>query len=179
MKIEDLLNERKNQLDVEEPPLEAWDQISKGVSKEQHSVSMWWKVAAILLVALSLGLLVNNQILKGEVEKLASLGDLSEEYSSIENDYLTQINQIEKAIPIVQLKNKDEYQWLFEELSLLEEINTMYRSDIGKVDDAQLVRILIDYYEKKIKLLKKLELEVERNSKQIKNEATTNDHISI
>ncbi len=179
MKIEELINERKDQLDIEQPPEDAWGGIKQKWQQKQTKTTIWWKVAAILMVALSIGLFINNQHLKREVSKLASLSDFSDKYSIIEKSYITEIKSIENNIPIMELKTQEEYQWLFEELTLLEEVNNMYRSDIGKVNEEQLVGILIDYYEKKIKLLKKLELELERNSKQTKNEATINDHISI
>ncbi|MEQ9231256.1 MAG: hypothetical protein RIF46_11290, partial [Cyclobacteriaceae bacterium] len=56
------------------------------------------------------------------------------------------------------------------ELEALEEINKQYRADIGtEADEELLVNALIDYYEKKIRLLKKLELEINRQ----KNEERT------
>lgn len=179
MKIDELIKQRKDQLDVEHAPPEVWQGISAELKKPKTSHFQWWKVAAIIFICFSIGLFVQNRLLQNQVDELASLGDISEEYSVMENDYITQVNQLQSAIPINELKEQEDYKWIFEELKILEEINTMYRSDIGKVNKEQLVGVLIDYYEKKIKLLKKLELEIERNEKRNTNEKATTDHIRI
>ena len=179
MKIDDLIRNRKDELDVESPPPEVWQAINNDIKRPDLKSFQWWKVAAVIFVCFSIGLLIQNRLLQSQVDELASLGDFSEEYSKIETDYVSQVSQLEGTIPLEEIKASEEYAWVFEELKMLEEINTMYRSDIGKVSQEQLVAVLIDYYEKKIKLLKKLELEIERNSKQNKNEKTDNDLIRI
>ena len=177
MKIEELLKARKDQLDVEAPPLDAWEGISKQLRSFDSTSFRWWRVAAIIFVCTSIGLLIQNRVLQSNMEELASLGDISSEYSKIEQDYIHQVNQLESTLPLAEINKDESYQWLLEELTTLDEINEMYRSDIGKVSEEQLVAVLIDYYEKKIKLLKKLELEIERNSKQKSNEKTNTNYI--
>ncbi len=179
MKIDKLIKQRSKQLDVESPPPEVWQAIQKEIRKPQQSTFQWWKVAAILFICFSIGLLIQNRLLQTKVDELASLGDLSEEYSAMEYEYLTQVSMLEETLPLDQIRAKAQYSWIFEELTTLEEINLMYRSDIGKVGNDQLVAALIDYYEKKLKLLKTLELEIERNSKQENNEKTDRNPIRI
>jgi len=179
MKIDELIKERKNGLDVEAPPAEVWQNIRQEWKPEKKRNFEWWKVAAVIFICLSIGLLIQNRLLWSQVNELASLGDLSDNYAKVEKEYLSQVGFLEESIPLDDLKDIDDYQWIFEELELLEEINTMYRADIGQVNEEQLVGVLIDYYEKKIKLLKKLELEIERNSNRNKNEKTDTDPIRI
>ena len=171
MNIEEIIKKRKDQLEIESPPSELWDGIKKDWKKEKSF--FWWKVAAVIFITTSFGLLMHNISLQSQVEELASLGDISEEYRSIENDYISQINELESSIEITQVKSEDDYSWIFEELNNLEEVNKLYRKDIGKINEDQLVGVLIDCYEKKIRLLKKLELEIQRTNK-FKNDEETN-----
>ena len=178
MKIEDLIKSRKEGLDLDIPPDELWQGIKKEWKKEKKSFQ-WWKVAAIIFMTISLGLLTQNVILKQKVDKLASLGDISPEYKKVELDYLTQVSKLEATLPISEIKNKDEFEWIFQKLQTLEDINLLYRKDIGIAKKDQLVGVLIDYYEKKIRLLRKLELEIKRSNKFKSNEKNNFNSISI
>ncbi|MEO9485425.1 MAG: hypothetical protein ABJG47_18340 [Ekhidna sp.] len=177
MNIEELIKQRKEQLDVETPPVEMWDEIKKDWKSEK--TMSWWKVAAVIFITTSLGLLLHNISLQNRVEELATLGDISEEYRSMENSYVTQIKALESSIEINQVKSKDDFYWIFEELNALDEINNLYRKDIGKINEEQLIGVLIDCYEKKIRLLKKLELEIKRTNKFENNEETNTHSVSL
>jgi hypothetical protein len=179
MNIEDIIKKRKDQLDVETPPAELWDGIKKEWKPEQNSAIQWWKVAAVLFIATSIGLLIHNITLQNKVEELATLGDISEEYHEIEKGYLSEISSLEASIPLKQVKSQEAFTWIFEELETLDQINQMYRQDIGKINETQLVGVLMDYYEKKIRLLKKLELEIQRTNKFKKDEETNTNSVSL
>ena len=178
MNIEEIIKNKRDQLDVDSPPPELWGEIKKDWKKE-NLYGSWWKVAAVIFITTTLGLLLHNISLQNKVEELASLGDISEEYRGIENDYITQIKSIESSIPISQAKTQNNFQWIFEELETLDQINTLYRQDIGKISEKQLVGVLMDYYEKRIRLLKKLELEIKRTNKLNNNEETDTNSISL
>lgn len=178
MNIEDYIKHRKDHLDIDNPPEELWNEIKKDW-KPEKSFS-WWKAAAVVFITTSLGLLLHNLSLQNQVEELATLGDISEEYKQIEDDYLQQINTLESNMEVNEVKNQEDFNWVFEELDALEDINELYRRDIGKINEEQLVGVLIDYYEKKIRLLKKLELEIKRTNKFKDNEETnTTNSINI
>ncbi len=177
MNIEELIKKRKDQLDVETPPAELWDGIRKEWKSEKHF--SWWKVAAVIFITTSLGLLLHNISLQSQVEELATLGDISDEYKRIEDSYLTQINELESSIEITQAKSQNDFNWIFEELQTLDEINQLYRKDIGKINEDQLVGVLIDCYEKKIRLLSKLELEIKRTNKFNNDEETHTNSVNL
>ncbi len=180
MQIEDLIKQNKDKLDVEQPPPEVWDKIKKDWKSEPKYSFSYWKVAALVFISTSLVLLFYSLSLQNQVNELASLGDISEEYETIEKGYQEEITQLESAIPINEVSNNEDLSWLLEEMEVLEEINEMYRRDIGTVaDQDQLVNALIDYYEKKIKILRKLELEINRTKKFEENEADNTTDISI
>lgn len=177
MNIEELIKKRKEKLDVETPPTELWDGIRKEWKSEKSFP--WWKAAAAIFIVTSLGLLLQNISLQNKVDELASLGDISEEYRSIEDSYLTQIQELETSIQINQVRSQNDFNWIFDEINALDEINDLYRKDIGKISEEQLVGVLIDCYEKKIRLLKKLELEIKRTNKFNNHEETNTNSVSL
>lgn len=169
-------------MDVEQPPSDLWNKIRDEWKKEEKPASThhWWKVAAIVFISTSLTLLIYSLSLQNKVEQLASLGDISEEYMEMENQYKAEIGVLESSIKNQKVNLENDFQWIADEMKTLEEINELYRRDIGQVaNQAQLTGALIDYYEKKIKLLKKLELEINRTKKFNDNEKDDTDTISI
>lgn len=179
MKIEDLIKKRKEDLNLDTPQPDLWAGIKNNWKKDRSAQFTWWKVAALIFITTSIGLLIHNISLQNTVDELASLGDISTEYRALENDYVTQINKLEAEIPMKEVKSSEDFQWILEELSTLEEVNQLYRKDIGKINEEQLVGVLVDYYEKKIKLLRKLELEIERANKFKRNEETYNNSVRM
>ncbi|MEO9871215.1 hypothetical protein [Ekhidna sp.] len=179
MNIEELIKRRKDKLDVENTPPEVWGDIQKEWKKESPRKHLLWQVAAVIFIVTSIGLLSQNIILQNKVEDLASLGDISEKYSEIEKNYQKEIDQIESSISIIQVKKQEDFSWIFNELTALDEVNEIYRQDIGKANEEQLVSVLIDYYEKKLRLLKKLEFEIKRTNKLKNDEKINTDSISI
>ncbi len=181
MRIEDIIKNKKDQLDLENPPEEIWDGIkSEWKNSKKDSTHQWWKVAAIVFISTSIVLLLYSLSLRNQVDQLASLGDISAEYKEVEDQYQREIASLESKINIQEVSQNDDFGWIVEEMKTLEEINELYRRDIGQAaDQHQLVGALIDYYEKKIKLLKKLELEMNRTQKFEPNEKDNTDTVSI
>ncbi len=172
--IEQQLRDKRDRLDMEEPPKALWNNIRSEWQKPQpqSGLVVWWKVAAVLFLISSIALLVHNVVLQQEVDELASLGDISKEYRKIERSYQREINQLTSSLPLEEIIDQEEFAWMMEELEALEEINEHYRKDIGKaVDQDRLVNALMDYYEKKIRILRKLQLEI--NRQQNEKEHTT------
>lgn len=167
MKIDEIIKSRIDHLDVEQPPAELWENIRKEWKAEpKRSTISAWKIAATVLLATSFGLLMYTRSLHEEIDQLASLGDISSEYQVVEQRYQSEINALETSIPMKQVSQSRNYDWLLDELKTLDQVNQLYREDIGKVaNEGQLVQVLMDYYEKKIKLLRKLELEINRDKK--------------
>ena len=175
--IEQQLRDKKDDLDLEQVPTEVWSNVQRGWNAREEktiSFSLWWKVAAVILLTTSIALFVRNHSLKNQIKELATLGDISPEYRDVENAYLTEINHLMSQMDMGNLQNNHDYGWMMDELRALEEINLEYRSDIGKsVNNDRLVDALIDYYEKKIRLLKKLELEINRQQNEEEHTSIT------
>ena len=118
------------------------------------------KIAAGISIGLFVAFLLYKQ--DARIETLYSLSDISPEYEKIENSYIQSVNQLYQKIDLESVDTV-EYQWLLDEIDYLDELNAQYRDDIdSSVDSEKLVKSLIDYYEKKIRLLERLELEINR-----------------
>ena len=161
-------------------PKDSWEEIRNGWKKPQKENELsWWKVAAVIFIISSAALLGHNLLLRQEIQTLATLGDISSKYEKVEQDYLKTINDIESNINIREVRSDENLKWLFEELDILDQVNEMYRKDIGNVDEQLIVGTIIDHYEKKIRLLKKLELEIKRNQKFKENEKDIIDSVNM
>ncbi len=170
--IEDQIKEKRKELDIEVPSSEVWNGIREGWKKKetQPTSFQWWKIAAAIFFVSTIGLIGYSLYLKKEVEELASLGDISPEYQAIEASYNSEISLLTSTLSIDSLIISDDYGWVAEEMAQLDEINEQYRADIGSdADQELLIRALLDYYEKKIRLLKKLELEIKRQKNEEQN----------
>jgi DNA gyrase/topoisomerase IV subunit A len=168
--FEKYIKENRQGLDIENPPRVDWDQVAEasGLRKKDRGM-MIWKIAAsfLLLVSASLAImLVQNE---NQKEQVPTLGDLAPEYKAVEAEYKTQIDKLTSELDYNQLKNT-ESEWLLQELQSLEEVNEEYRNQIETtLKKEKLIKILIDQYEKKLKTLKRIELEINRQ----KNEENT------
>jgi hypothetical protein len=172
MKIDDIIRNKRDQLDVEQPPVNLWEGIKKDWKQKSEPSYVWWKIAAVLFLGSTFALIIYTQSLQNQVKQLASLGDISKEYNALEKDYQNQIKVLEASIPLDKMNENQDFSWLIDELNTLEGINKMYQEDLGKgVAKEQLVGVLIDYYEKRIKLLKKLDMEIKRAEKMHNDEA--------
>jgi uncharacterized protein YecA (UPF0149 family) len=160
--LEKHIRENRAQLDTEKVPGDAWKTISNrsGFRKRSNWPDIM-KIAAGISIGLFVAFLLYKQ--DARIETLYSLSDIAPEYEQIENQYIESVNQLYDKIDVENLDTV-EYQWLLDEITYLDEMNAQYRDDIDSyVDSEKLVKSLIDYYEKKIRLLERLELEINRS----------------
>lgn len=167
MKLKDLIREHRSDLDQEHLPEGLWQGIAKELPQPESKSkpSFIWMAAAALVLSLFVWWQWPNA--EVEIEPAA----LPQTFLSLENDYQENLAQIESHLNLDELEEDPEYSWIFEELQELEKINQHYRQDISApVPREQLINVLIDYYEKRLRLLRKLQMEIERNQKLDKNE---------
>ena len=162
MQIEELIKQRRDRLDLENPPEELWQGIQKGW-KRQPGFPVW-KYAAILLIGVSTALVFYSLNLQKQVNQLATLSDISEDYRKLEHEYVTQISLLEERLDLHDLTSQSEFDWLLNELRLLDEVNEVFIKDLSTAaPEEQVVKAIIDYYEKKIRILNKIEQEQKRS----------------
>ncbi len=163
-KLEEYIQENRSGVDHETPPESVWNGIESQLTHSDRKASWnWmWKAATIGLLIVCGGLIF---LLTNKEENLRySLGDISEEYQQLESDYQVTITSLEKSLDMESI-DTDDFAWVFEELEYLDKVNEQYQQDISEgLIDVQTIEALVDYYEKKLKLLKILELEINRKN---------------
>ena len=158
--MEDFIRKNRKTFDIEEPPTEVWNKIQKEVfEKEPKSKLYLWKAAAVTFLISTASLLIYRFYQSQEVK---SLSDISPEYAEMETLYRAQLTQLESELDSSQFNNK-RIKWLFEEIDALDDINKSFENDLkeGVIND-RLINNLLDYYEKKIRLLERIKVEINR-----------------
>lgn len=166
--LEKNIQAKRGELDyveqVEETQLWNTIQLQLGVAPPAKRVSFmkWWAVAAsiALLVLMVSTILMWQQLQRNGDLIQYSLSSLSPELEQQEENYKQIIQAKKQEINFDQL-NPGEFQALFEELEILDNLYQEYAAQIpiyGKND--RLINTLIKYYELKIRILEQLENEL-------------------
>lgn len=170
--LEKYIKNHRESLDLAQPDPENWEKIRQKripTKKNYH----FWKIAAtiLLLTTIALSLLLIRQ--QTSESSLASLEDMGPEYKEMEQQYKKDINFLAAEIDYSLLEKRN-YDWMLQELESLDNVNKVFRKDINKTANREkLIDILIDHYEKKIKLLRRLELETKRIKNESDNDKTS------
>lgn len=170
MKLNDWMKENRASFDTEEAPEGLWKPIQDAVPKAERSkpkVWLWTAAAAVLLIGFSWWMQPSapSELRLNEDEKLP------DSFLAQEQNYQQDLQLIEANINFDALADDPEYTWVFEELKELESINKQYRSDLDAfAPKDELLSVLIDCYEKRLRLLQRLQMEIERNQKHTENE---------
>lgn len=159
--LEKHIRENRAGLDTEKVPGSSWKVIEQRTGlKKKAAWADYLKIAAGISIGLLIGLLLYQQ--DTNIEHLYSLGDIAPEYARVEDEYQETVEELYQKIDFQNLDSA-EYQWLLEEIDYIDELNVELRKDIdSNVNSEKLVKSLIDHYEKKIRLLERLELEINR-----------------
>jgi len=164
MSIKEYIDKNRAQLDQAEPPTELWSSISGQIKAPPKKRFPYYWVAAILIVALSVPLFWQTDFIQSKQEPKRQV--LPSSFLSLEKNYSRDLDSLQSRIPLAELEQDPNLNWILEELQALEKINEKYRADIGKgVPEEELVKVLIDYYEKRLHLLIRIERELKRKEK--------------
>jgi hypothetical protein len=164
MSIKKYIDENRNKLDQAEVPSELWESISPEIKAPPKKRFPWYWAAAILVLGLSIPLVWKMQIKEKALPQQRQL--LPSSFLSLEKNYSQELDSLQNRIPLAEIKNDPDLNWIINELTALEKINEKYRNDIGKgVPEEELVKVLIDYYEKRLHLLIRIERELKRKEK--------------
>lgn len=166
MKLHDWINQNRESFDQAEAPEGLWNEVRNAIPEPKRNYKPWaWSAAAALLIA---GF---AWWARPQKQQVPLAPQLPESFLAQEKDYQQDLQQIEAHINLGDLANDPDYQWVFNELAELELINQQYRSDLNALAPREeLLPVLIDYYEKRLRLLQRLQMEVERNQKHPENE---------
>ncbi len=162
----------RDQFDVESPDELIWQNISaefKNSHKHTYSRANFWKVAASILLMTTIGLAFliwknsreNNNLSQSKITQIAP------EFVVIEKEYQRSIDELSSEIDLAAISSDNELSWLKNELDAMDSVNAeLLKEHLTERNKERLIQIMIDNYEKKLKLLKRIEHEIKR----IKNE---------
>ena len=162
--LEKYLKKKRSTLDVDTPDDDLlWQGIQSGMHKKRTlNAAIFWKVAAIFLLVVSTTYVVYNETNKS---KFAVLANVSPELKKQEAEL---IDTAQAKWKLIKTSGSDlsQLQFLLEELDQLDEIYASYKSDL-KEDGANefIVRALLDYHAKKIRILDNILHEIEKQNK--------------
>ncbi len=161
--LEKILQEKRLRLDVEEPEADLiWEGIRSGLHKKKTLPDWFWKVAAIFIFAVSATYFVVNETTKKQVV-IVSLSDISTDLGNQEQLLQQMVNlkwnEVKNQLPT----NNSEINFLLDEFKELDGIYASYQQDLNQtLDNEPVIRAMLDNYEKKIKILNRLLMEIEK-----------------
>lgn len=173
MDIEKYLKTNRLKLDTEAPDDEIiWNGIKKGLVRNQKTSSGWfWKIAAVFLFGVLLSYIFVKENQKEQVI-IITLADVSKELGIQETELKQIVNKKWEEINLIPEEEKLQFKFLFDELNELDKVYKTYENDLFTTDEnEQIIAVLLDYYEKKIRILNRLSLEIkkQKNNKSNRN----------
>jgi hypothetical protein len=161
--LEKYLAEQRFLLDVEQPDEQLlWEGIRTGIGRQRRfTMNQFWKVAAIFLFGLLITYVVINNS-QGNY-RYKSLADVSPELGRQEAELRQQADQKWNEVKPMLINGNSQYQFLLDELKELDKIQKVYLSDLNELGaNEEIIRVLLDYHEKKLKILDRLLLEIQK-----------------
>jgi hypothetical protein len=165
-KLEHFIRQHRSEIDLDEPPEFLWHGIRKGMRQSQKNSDrlLVWQTAAVILLFVSAVLTYNlyNNSKPDPDPRVIALNQFAKEYRDDQRQYQEVISNLQTQVDFENI-DKKEFPWIFEELEYLEKTNRQFKEDLNRVGhNEKLIHILLDYYEKKIKILRRLDNEIKR-----------------
>jgi len=170
IKLEKYLQKNQAKLDVEEPDdVMLWEGIRKGIISERKSSGFnFWKIAAIFLAVFTLSYIVYNEVSKDR-EREFTLSHIDKTLGDREKAYRELVMMKMEAADfnaVQQRSGNDILQILVNELN---ELDTIYLEAMNDLKQhgymEQIVEIIFDTYEKRIRILEQIILETQKLEK--------------
>lgn len=162
--LEKYLKSNRLKLDVEEPEVDLiWEGVKHDLHQKKNAVPQWfWKVAAIFIFVVSASYFIINESSKKQVI-LVNLADISDDLGNQEAQLQQLVDlkwdEVQKNIP----EENQAFQFLLDEMKSLDEVYSTYQKDLNStLNNEPVIRAMLDYYEKKIRLLNRLLSEIEK-----------------
>ncbi len=162
--LEKYLKTNRLRLDSDQPDEESvWEGIKSGLNKKQHVLPTWfWKVAAIFIFIVSATYFVVNETKDNTVVAI-TLADISDDLGNQEAELQHLVNLKWEEVKPLLPKEKTEIDFLLNEINELDKVYKSYQNDLS-ISDANEENIvaLLDYYQKKMKILNRILHEIEK-----------------
>jgi len=163
--IEDYLKQNRASLDIDEPDDEfIWSGIQKELKPKNTFQWFSWKAAAIILMALVSGFVLNSLLNPTPKVVQMTLADISPDDAKQELFYQASIKKRWDEINKQDIKRSD-YAEIFKEMDQLEQLKAESLRDYKELGgNPRLVKTLFEYYEIKIRLLEIMLAEIDKNN---------------
>ena len=161
--FENYLKNERTSLDIETPDDDfIWAGIQSDLKPKRTFQFLSWKAAAIILLALISGYVLNSVLNPTPKVVQFSLADISPEYAKQEQVYQASIQ--ERWAQIKQTDYKPaEFADIFKEIDELELLKAESLRDFKELGgNPRMVKTLFEYYEIKIRLLEIMLAEIEK-----------------
>lgn len=166
-KLEDWIKNNRDNLDFDELDDDAiWQGINQTMRNKKNKARLFLSWAAIIvpIIGLSLFYLSDSPPVVEDNVFAKNLSDIDPKWKSIEANYEADIKQQWAKIKTEEI-DPNRLEFLLEELKVLDEVNLEYRAHLPITENEKLVNTLIDYYEKKTRILGKILKEIDRKKK--------------
>lgn len=174
------LEDHREALDADTPNGEMiWEGVQADLVRNEYRKRLRiWQLAATIAILLSAGYVGWDQKTDAAgvtIEQPANQASVLGAFASMENSYQAEVQELTKEVE-QRMVNPEAYGDYFEALKSIEETEEEFKQDIMMVDDKQrLAMILVDTYEKKIRLLEKILLEMERQEPKTRARKTSDN----
>lgn len=162
--LEDYLKNNRASLDVEEPDDDfIWSAIQNELKPKTTFQWFSWKAAAIILMALLSGFVLNSLLNPTPRVVQMTLSDISPDDAPMEKFYQASIQERWDQINLQEF-NRSDYTDIFDEMDQLELLKAESFKDFKELGgNPRLVKTLFEYYEIKIRLLEIMLAEIDKN----------------
>ena len=169
-----LTGNNRELLDVESPNDDfIWSGIEAELKPKKTFQLFSWKAAALILMALMSGFVLNSVLNRTPQVVQISLADISPQYAAQEQFYQASIKEKWAQIEQDDFKRND-FAEIFNEIDHLEQIKAESLKDLAELGgNPRLVKTLFEYYEIKIRLLEIMLEEIDKNKN---DEIKTQNH---
>ena len=174
-KLEKYLEKNREIIDVETPDDDfLWEGIRKEIEVKPHRFRFSWKAAAIILLALISGFILNSVLNPSRQTVQFSLNDISDELGKQEKFFQVAIQKRMNQINSFEI-DSSKYTEFFSEMKTLDDYHKENIADYKEVgNNPRLIKAMLDYYELKIRVLELMLAEIEKE-KHLKNEYYENE----
>ena len=168
--LEKYLNKKREQLDVEQADNQMlWEGIRKELIPERKTSRFnLWKTAAIFLAIFTFSYVIYNEVSK-EKEREFTLSQINESLGEREKEYQQLIMMKMQSANINDIGANSEHEILRVLFGELDELETIYLDATIDLENngylEQIVEIVFDTYEKRIRILEQIIMESQKLEK--------------
>ncbi len=164
--FEKYLEAQRSRLDVESPDdALIWEGINRGLQqRKKRRDGFFWKAAAVLIFLASATYVLYNEMYRPRQNIYnISLSDIDPSYSQRVETYQAAINQKMQEVEELETPGTTDMKAYFEEMRQLDRMFREYQEDYRMLGrNERLIRAMLDYYDKKVRILDRMLMEIQK-----------------